>query len=141
MVAPPGFAFSSIHCPRVKASLSHLPLLPGPLLWTLDTNIANCLFNISLWLRWDFSGGSDGKESACNVGGTRDLGSIPGLGRSPGAGNGNPLQSSCLGSPMDRGAWWATVHGVAKNLTQLSDYHFHFIFTWLRSMFQLSPTQ
>ena len=105
---------------------SHLPLQPGSLLWTLDTNISNCVFNISLWLRWDFPGGSDGKESACNVG---DLGSIPGLGRSPGAGNCNPLQSSCLGSPMDRGAWRATVHGVAKNLTQLSDYHFHFTFT------------
>ena len=126
VVAPPGFAFSSIHPPGVRASLSHLPLQPGPLLWTLDTNISNCVFNISLWLRWDFPGGSDGKESACNIG---DLGSIPGLGRSPGADNGNPLQSSCLGSPMDRGAWRATVHGVAKNLTQLSDYHFHFTFT------------
>ena len=50
-------------------------------------------------------GGSDGKESACNAG---DLGLIPGLGRSPGEGNGNPLQYSCLGNSMDRGAWWAT---------------------------------
>ena len=58
-----------------------------------------------------FSGGSDGKESACSAG---DLGSIPGLGRSPGEGNGNPLQYSCLENPMDRGAWWATVHGVAR---------------------------
>ena len=56
-------------------------------------------------------GGSDGKEFACNVG---DMGSIPGLGRSPGEGNGNPLQYSCLENPMDRVAWWATVHGVAK---------------------------
>ena len=53
------------------------------------------------WLR--------GKDSACNAG---DAGSIPGSGRSPGEGNGNPLQYSCLGNPMDRGAWWATVHGV-----------------------------
>ena len=51
------------------------------------------------------------KESACNAG---DLGSIPGLGRSPGEGNGNPLQHSCLENPMDRGAWQATVHGVAR---------------------------
>ena len=65
-----------------------------------------------------FSGGSDGKESACNVG---DLGSIPRLGRSPGEGNGNPLQYSCLENSMDRGFWQATVHGVAKNQTQLSD--------------------
>ena len=63
-----------------------------------------------------FPGGSDGKESACNVG---DLDSIPGLGRSPGDlqeifVHSNPLQYSCLESSMDRGAWWATVHGVAK---------------------------
>jgi len=51
------------------------------------------------------------KESACNAG---DLGSIPGSERSPGKGNGNPLQYSCLEKPMDRGAWWATVHGIAR---------------------------
>ena len=50
--------------------------------------------------------------------------SIPGLGRSPGEGNGNPLQCSCLENPMDRGAWWATVRGVTKSQTQLSNYHF-----------------
>ena len=65
-----------------------------------------------------FSGSSDGKELACNAG---DPGSIPGLGRSPGEGNGNPLQYSCLVKPMDRGAWWATVHGVTKSHTQLGD--------------------
>ena len=64
-----------------------------------------------------FPGGSDGQESTCNVG---DLGLIPGLGRSLGEGNGNPLQYSCLENPMDRGAWWATVHGVTKSWTQLS---------------------
>ena len=58
-----------------------------------------------------FPGGSDGKESACNA---EDWGSIPGLGRSPGEGNSNPLQYSGLENPMDRGAWWATVPGVAK---------------------------
>ena len=56
-------------------------------------------------------GGSDSKESAYNAG---DQGLILGLGRSPGEGNGNPLQYSCLGNPMDRGAWQARVHGVAK---------------------------
>ena len=61
-----------------------------------------------------FSGGSDGKESTCNAG---DLSSIPGLGRSPGGGHGNPLQYSCLENPMDRGDWQATVHGVAKSWT------------------------
>ena len=54
-----------------------------------------------------FPGGSEGKASACNVG---DLGLIPGSGRHPGEGNGNPLQYSCLENPMDREAWWATVH-------------------------------
>ena len=61
-----------------------------------------------------FPGGSDDKESVCNVG---DLGSIPGLGRSPGGGRGNPLQCSSVENPMDRGAWWATVHGVTKSQT------------------------
>ena len=59
-----------------------------------------------------FLSGSDGKESACNQ---RDLGSIPGSGRSPGKRNGNPLQYSSLKNSMNRGAWWATVHGVAKS--------------------------
>ena len=66
-----------------------------------------------------FPGGSDGKASACNVG---DPVSIPGSGRSPGEGNGNPFQHSCLENSMDRGAWWATVHGVAKSRTQWSDF-------------------
>ena len=59
----------------------------------------------------DFPHSLVGKESACNAG---DLGSIPGLGRSPAEGNGNLLQYSCLENPMDKGAWWATVHGVAR---------------------------
>ena len=66
----------------------------------------------------DFPGGSDGKESTYNAG---DLSLIPVLGRSPGEGNGNPLQYSCLDNSMDRGAWWATVYGVAKRQTWLSD--------------------
>ena len=56
------------------------------------------------------------KESTCNAG---DLGLIPGLGSSPGEGSGTPLQYSCLGNPMDREVWWATVHGVTNNQTQL----------------------
>ena len=73
-----------------------------------------------------FPGGSEVKASACNVG---DLGSIPGSGRSSGDGNGNPLQYSCPESPMDGGAWWAAVHGVARSRTRLSNFtltfHFH----------------
>ena len=63
-------------------------------------------------------GGKDTKASAHNAG---DLGSIPGPGRFPGEGNGSPLQYSCLENPMDGGAWWATVHGVAESQTRLSD--------------------
>ena len=74
-----------------------------------------------------FPGGSDGKASACSVG---DPGSIPGLGRSPGEGNGNPLQYSCLENSMDWVAWCATVHGVAKSRTQLSNFTFAFPELW-----------
>ena len=63
---------------------------------------------------WGFPCGSAGKQSACNAG---DLGSIPGLGRSLGEGSSYSLQYSCLENSMDRGAWWATVHGVAKSQT------------------------
>ena len=63
--------------------------------------------------------------SACNVG---DLGSIPGSVRSPGEGNGNPLQYSCLENPMDGAAWWAAVHGVARSRTRLSKFTFTFHF-------------
>ena len=68
------------------------------------------------------SGGSDGKESACNAGG---LCSIPGSGRSPGEGNGNPLQDSSLENPGDGGAWWAPVHSVAQSWTQLKRLSMH----------------
>ena len=61
-----------------------------------------------------FPGGLDDKESACNAGA---MDSIPGSGRSPGEDNGNPLQYSCLENPLNRGAWWTTVHGIAKNWT------------------------
>ena len=67
---------------------------------------------------WGFSGGSDGKESAFNA---SEMDSIPGSERSPGEGNGNPLQYSCLENLTDRGAWWTTVHGVTKSWTQPSN--------------------
>ena len=75
-------------------------LLFRPLVdWMIPTQVAG------------YPGGSAGKESACNAG---DLGSIPGEGRSPGEGNGNPLQYSQLENPVGGGAWWATVLGVSK---------------------------
>ena len=76
----------------------------------------------------DLPGGSGSKEFACNA---KDLGSISGLGRSPGEGNGNPLQYSSLENLMDRGAWQATVHGVAKSRTWLSnEAHRHATMFW-----------
>ena len=68
------------------------------------------VFGLPWWL--------SSKESTCNSG---DIGSIPGSGRSPGGGHGNPLQYSCLENPRDRGAWQATVHGVTQSRTRLSD--------------------
>ena len=70
------------------------------------------LFNIHLCLYIGVPGGSVVKNPPANAG---DQGSIPGLGRRPGGGNGNPLQYSCLENPMDEGAWWATVHGGHKS--------------------------
>ena len=80
------------------------------------------------------------KNPPANPGDTRDVGLIPGLGRSLGEGNDNPLQYSCLGNPMDRESWRVTVHGVAKNQTGLSDFaftfHFHgnSIFSFIRHL-------
>ena len=73
------------------------------------------IFSSSMGLPQRFSG----KEFTCNAGDGVDTGSIPGWGRTPGGGHGNPLQYSCLGNPRDRGAWWATVHRVAKSRTRL----------------------
>ena len=102
---------------------------------------------VSSFPQWDeasaFPGGSDGKESTCNAG---DWGSIPGSGRSPGEGNGYPLQYSCLQNPMNRGDWWATVqgfmtlrviHGRITNTHYLppnrsSCLHFSATITWLK---------
>ena len=72
-----------------------------------------------------FLGGASGKEPACNVGDIRDTDSIPGSGRFPGERYGNPLQYSCLENPMERGAWWTTVHEIAKSRTQLKGLGTH----------------
>ena len=83
--------------------------------------IPYCFDYCSFIVTFGDPGGSDSKASVYNAG---DLGSIPRSGRSPGEGNGNPLQYNCLENPMDRGAWQATIHGVAKSRTQLSDFTF-----------------
>ena len=74
-------------------------------------------FGLPWWL--------SGKEAGCNTEAEGDAGLIPGWGRSPGGGHGNPLQYSCLENPMDRGAWWATVHGVLKSWTRLKQLSTH----------------
>ena len=90
-------------CPTWKSgNHSRLLILPHP----------PPVINLHMWVRQGFPDGSDGKESACSK---RGLGSIPGSGRSPGGGHDNPLQYSCLKNPMNRGAWWAAVHGVTES--------------------------
>ena len=125
--------FSSTTVSKAFISFLTVSLLYGPTLtsiydcWknhsfdyrTFAGQVMSLLFNVLSRFVMAFPGGSEVKASACNAG---DLGSIPGSGRSPGEGNGTPLQYSCLENPMDGGAWWATVHGVAKSQTQLSDF-------------------
>ena len=80
---------------------------------------------VSLCQRKGFIQWLSSKESTCNAGVAGDVDSIPGSGRSPGEGNGNPLQYPCLENPMDRGAWWATVHRVTKSWTRLKRLKTH----------------
>ena len=87
------------------------------LLNQVQNTCVNCYWHLSA--DGGFPGDSDGKESAYSVG---DPSLIPGSGRSSGEGNGNPFQYSCLENPMDGGAWWATVHEIAKSWTWLSDF-------------------
>ena len=77
-----------------------------------------CIFNLCPTVIIGLPRWLNDEDSICQA---RDPGWIPGLGRSPGEGNGNPLQYSCLGNPMDRGAWWATAHGDSKSQTRLGD--------------------
>ena len=88
----------------------------------ISSHLTSRNLQLTEWLR---SSGS--KEPACNPGDKRETGSIPGSGRSPGKGNGNPLQYFCLENLMDREDWWATVHGIAKNRIWLSIQHKTFL--------------
>ena len=102
-----------------RKALKAFMVMTVPRDWkSFDENSGNLLQNITHLIAQTPPFGSDGKESACNAG---DLGSIPGLGRSPGGGHGSPLQSSSPENRTDRGAWRATVQGVAKSRTRLSD--------------------
>ena len=113
--------------------VSSVPIFPRFHLHVLIYNVCFSLSYFTLYEKFKqfctthhmshhFPGSSDGKESACNEG---DPGLIPQSGKSPGEGSGNPLQYSCLENPMDRGTWWASVHGVMKSQTWLSSFHFH----------------
>ena len=96
--------------------------LSQPSFWSMLTfllHMQKCFLLDMLGNKSYFPGGSEGKAPACNA---ADPGSIPGLGRSPGERNGNPLQYYCLENTMNGGAWWATVHSVAKSRTRLSDF-------------------
>ena len=112
---------------------THVSCTAGRFFTPRATWEAQCMDNIVQTGKLHFSsgppaGGSEVKVSACTEG---DLGSIPESGRSPGEGNGNPPQYSCLENPMDGGAWWATVHGVTKGQTWLSDFiSFHLSSEW-----------
>ena len=149
-----GKDFSSIHMPIEALSHLRLPdhtcsrfhLSLGThamsLSQLLPLSLPRSRWNIKVIMPLGFCGGSDGKASARNV---RDPGSIPVSGRSPGEGNGNPLQYSCLENSMVGGAWWATVHGVTKSQTWLSDFSLtHSLlcpwsFTWILWTPYLSP--
>ena len=100
-----GFPHSSVG-KESACNAGDLGLIPG------SGGSAEERIGYPLLYSWPFLVAQLGKKSACNAG---DLGSIPGSGRSPGEGNGNPLQYSCLENPMDRGAWWATAHGVIRD--------------------------
>ena len=75
------------------------------------------------------------ENQPANAGDTGDVGSVPGSRRSPGGGHGNPLQCSCLENPMDRKAWWATVHRVAKSQTRLSNYYIYILYWTIQLVF------
>ena len=104
---------------QISQSISLIPVTSFFLLLSVSQFFLTTTFNLNLFLVWNFPGGSNSKVSAYNAG---DLGSLPGSGRSPGEGNGNPLQYSCLENPMDGGSWQSTVPGVAKSRTRLSDF-------------------
>ena len=114
-----------------KGRATYSSILAWRILWTEEPGRLQSIWSqrvrhdwatfTSLHLSLGFPRGSNRKEFACNA---RDLGSVPGLERSPGEGHDNPLQYSCLENPMDWGAWWATVHGITKSWTWLSDQHF-----------------
>ena len=111
LTSPSPVASTSLQSDRLSHKLSHL----SSILLRANVSSLKIIYSPVIVL----SCGSDGRESACSAG---DPGTIPGSGRSPEEGNGSPLQYSCLENSMERQAWWATIHGVAKSWTQLSGF-------------------
>ena len=111
LTSPSPVASTSLQSDRLSHKLSHL----SSILLRANVSSLKIIYSPVIVL----SCGSDGRESACSAG---DPGTIPGSGRSPEEGNGSPLQYSCLENSMERQAWWATIHGVAKSRTQLSGF-------------------
>ena len=131
-MSPPSWASLPSSTPSHHSGLSSLHPTANfhwpSILHMVNVYVSMLLFQLfHPFLPLCFPGGSDGKASTCNAG---DLGLIPGSGRSPGEGNGNPPQYSCLENSMDWGAWKATVHGVTKSWTRLRDFTFFRFFTF-----------
>ena len=95
------------------------------------------IYKVGVLVSTGFPGGTVVKNPPAKAGDTRDTGSIPGSGRSPGVGNGNPLQYFCLGNPMDREAWRVRVHETAKSPTQLSSHTYTIMSTWGRAVVRM----
>ena len=125
---PPVLQNGTLRSPAYHPVLS--PFLPAQTLHAiLQPQLFFQLFDSSSGLQWSFD--VQGRARVSCIAGrffknAGDPSLIPGSGRTPGEGNGNPLQYACLENPTDRGAWWATVHGLAKGQTRLSNKHFHF---------------
>ena len=123
---------------QFSSSVTHLSIELSMSLWAVSFVWKWFCFFFFASL-WGFPGDSYSKESACNAG---DPGSIPGSGRSPGEGNGNPLQYSCLENAMHRGAWQILVHGVAKSLSDTTErltFHFIGMAIWLGIKLEIAP--
>ena len=113
--------------PLEKEMATHSSTIAWKLPWTEEPGRLQSIGSQRVGHEWVTSLSlSAGKESTCNAEDAGEVGSIPGLGIRPGGGHGNPLQYSCLENSMDGGAWWATVHGVAKSWTRMSDFTFTF---------------
>ena len=110
---------SGIKLPEITSQLYHFLGVWIALAKVLNLCLGFLIYEIPM-SQEGFPAGTSVKNPLANLGDTRDMDSIPGLGRYPGEGNGTPLQYSCLKTPMDRGTWWVTIHGVTKSRTQLS---------------------